>query len=91
MEAQELWDEFTEKKYQLFKKTHKKDSKWYVIRSNDKHLARLETMKLILNLVPYRGRSRSLNFLVDPKIVIPGDRELEIMKKQKEKHGKLLE
>ena len=90
LQAQELWDEFTEKKYQLLKKTHTKKSPWYVVRSDDKHLARRETMKVILNAVRYRGRNRKLDFTPDPDIVIPGSRELKIMKQQQKKYGKSL-
>jgi polyphosphate kinase len=90
LQAQELWDEFTEKKLRLLKKTHTKKSPWWVIRSDDKHLARRETMKLILNSVRYKGRNPKLDFELDPDIVIPGDRELKIMKKQRKKYGKSL-
>lgn len=90
LQAQELWDEFTERKFMLLKKTHTKKSPWWVIRSDDKHLARRETMKLILSLVRYKGRNRKLVFKVAPDIVIPGDRELIIMKKQLKKYGKSL-
>ena len=87
LQAQDLWDEFTEKKNILLQKTHTKQSKWWIIRSDDKHLARRETMKLILSSVKYRGRSRSLNFDIDPDTVISGSRELGIMKKQKKQFG----
>jgi polyphosphate kinase 2 len=87
LQAQELWDEFTEKKKILLQKTHTKNSKWWIIRSDDKHLARRETMKLILNSVKYRGRARRLNFKVDPSTVIQGNKELKIMKKQKKQFG----
>ena len=90
LQAQDLWDEFTDKKFKLLKRTHTKKSPWYVIRSDDKHLARRETMKVILNRVRYRGRNRKLNFTMDPDIVIPGDRELKIMKTQRKKYGKSL-
>jgi len=90
LQAQELWDEFTGKKFNLLKRTHTKKSPWWVIRSDDKHLARRETMKLILSLVRYKGRNRKLDFKLDPDIVIPGDRELKIMKKQRKKYGKSL-
>jgi polyphosphate kinase 2 len=90
LQAQELWDEFTEKKFMLLKKTHTKNSPWYVIRSDDKHLARRETMKVILKSVRYRGRNRKLDFTLDPDIVIQGDRELVIMKKQRKRYGKSL-
>ena len=87
LQAQDLWDEFTEKKKVLLQKTHTRKSKWWVIRSDDKHLARRETMKLILSSVKYLGRSRTLSFKPDPNIVIPGDRELKIMKMQQKKFG----
>ncbi len=50
-------------------------------------MARRETMKLILSAVKYRGRSRSLNFDIDPDTVIPGNRELKIMKKEQKQFG----
>ncbi|MCX5871228.1 MAG: polyphosphate kinase 2 [Deltaproteobacteria bacterium] len=87
LQAQELWNEFTEKKKILLQKTHTKNSKWWIIRSDNKHLARLETMKLILNSVKYRGRSRTLDFTANPEIVIPGDKELRIMLKQEKEFG----
>ena len=90
LQAQDLWDEFTEKKYILLQKTHSKKTPWYIIRSDDKHLARRETMKVILNAVKYRGRSRKLNFVLNPDIAIPGDKELKLMEKQLKKYGKSL-
>ncbi|MBT4160531.1 MAG: polyphosphate kinase 2 [Gammaproteobacteria bacterium] len=87
MQAQEMWDEFTKAKYRLLKKTHTKKNPWYIIRSDDKHLARLETIKLILNLIKYRGRSRTLNFELNPDVVISGDREIQIMDKQMARKG----
>ena len=90
LQAQELWDEFTEKKFRLLQKTDTSESPWYVVRSNDKHLARRETMKLILRLIPYRGRSRSLDFRTDDRIVIAGRDELKKMKNERRCHGKFL-
>jgi len=89
LQAQNLWDEFTEKKFILLKKTHTKQSPWWIIRSDNKHLARRETMKLILNSVSYR-KNKELDLEQDPTVVIPGDKELRIMKKQLKKYGKSL-
>jgi hypothetical protein len=47
-------------------------------------------MKVILNAVRYRGRNRKLDFKPDPDIVVPGDREVKIMKQQRKKYGKSL-
>jgi len=90
LQAQEHWDEFTEMKYQLLKKTHTKVSKWYIVKSDDKHRARLNTIKLILNSTKYNGRSRTLDFEPEPDIIIPGDRELKNMDKQRKKFGKFI-
>ncbi|MBT6502337.1 MAG: polyphosphate kinase 2, partial [Deltaproteobacteria bacterium] len=90
LQAQEVWDDFTEKKYILLQKTHTKKAPWYIIRSDDKHLARRETMKVILNSVRYKGRSRNLNFATDSDIVVPGNKELKVMAKQVKKYGKSL-
>jgi polyphosphate kinase 2 len=87
MQAQELWDEFTVAKYKLLKRTHTERNPWWVIRSDDKQKARIETMKLILSLVKYRGRRRKLDFEADPKIVIPGDEECRRMERSKRRHG----
>jgi polyphosphate kinase 2 (PPK2 family) len=88
LQAQSLWDEFTKKKFKMLKKTSTADSPWWVIRSDDKHLARLETMKIILKSVRYRGRSRKIDFSIDSNVVISGKKEIQKMKKQKMKHGK---
>ena len=90
LQAQEVWDDFTEKKYILLQKTHTKKAPWYIIRSDDKHLARRETMKVILNSVRYKGRSRNLNFATDSDIVVPGNKEFKLMAKQVKKYGKSL-
>lgn len=90
LQAQDLWDEFTEKKFQLLKRTHTPITPWHVIRSDDKHLARLETIKLILNQVRYRGRNRKLDFSPNPAVVIPGDQELKNMQREHKKYGKFL-
>ena len=36
LQAQDLWDEFTQMKYRLLKKTHTPETPWFVIRSDDK-------------------------------------------------------
>lgn len=89
LQAQDLWDEFTGKKFMLLKKTHTHQSPWYIIRSDDKHLARLNTIKLILNAVRYRGRNRKLDYTPDPEVVIPGDSELSIMQSEKKDYGRI--
>lgn len=79
MQAQELWGEFTEKKFQMLKKTDTLVTPWYIIRSDDKYKARLEAMKVVLSISKYRGRKRDLDFELDPNIVIRGTDEYHLM------------
>lgn len=81
LQAQDLWEEFTEKKIELLKRTHTNKTPWWIIRSDKKHLARLETMKLILRTIRYRGRSRSLNLTRNTSVCVRGDEELKRLKK----------
>ena len=88
VQAQERWDDFTNVKYQMLKKTHTTHAPWKIIRSIDKHQARLNAMKVILNSVPYQDRSAELDFVPDPEIVVSGSRELENMEAQRLQSGK---
>ncbi|MBM9514391.1 polyphosphate kinase 2 [Desulfogranum marinum] len=90
LQAQDLWDEFTEKKMVMLQKTHTRECPWWIVKSDDKHRARLETMKLILSAVKYRGRRRSLDYKPDAEVVVPGNIELLRMKNQIKEYGKPL-
>ena len=88
LQAQDRWDDFTNMKYQMLKHTHTTVAPWTVIRSIDKHKARLNAIKAILNVIPYEGRAADLDFVPDPQVVISGSRELEIMEAQRLRVGK---
>ena len=90
LQSVNLWDEFTEKKFKMLKKTHTSASPWMILRSDNKYLARREAMKYILNAVRYRGRNKTLDFSLHPNIAIAGEKELEIMKKQRKKYGNFI-
>ncbi|MHC3994390.1 polyphosphate kinase 2 [Thiomicrolovo sp. ZZH C-3] len=84
MQAQSMWEQFTQMKYQMLTVTDHAAAPWHVIRSSDKHRARLETMKLLLRQVDYEGRDERLVFAPDPKVCFSGRQELALM----EAHGK---
>jgi len=88
VQAQERWDDFTNVKYQMLKNTHTTHAPWKIIRSIDKHQARLNAMKVILNSVPYDRGDLSLDYVPDPDVVISGSRELEMMEAQRLRSGK---
>jgi polyphosphate kinase 2 len=89
LQAQNLWGKFTKKKLELLEKTHTKLNPWYVIRSDQKALARIETIKLILRSTAYKGRSRTLDFKPNEDVVIPGDKEARQMRRAYRLHGKV--
>ena len=79
VQMQERWLEFTEKKYRMLKETNTEKSPWTIIRSDDKFIARINALKTILNKVDYENKDTSVNFEVDPNIVISAEKELQIM------------
>jgi polyphosphate kinase 2 len=90
MQAQERWDDFTNTKYDMIKQTHSHNAPWTVIRSNNKHDARLESLKVILNSINYANRDEALDYTLDSDVVISGAREVEIMDAQRATNGKFI-
>ncbi len=88
VQAQDRWDEFTDMKYRMLKRTSTVVAPWTIIRSQNKQLARLNAMKVILNSVPYADRNPDLDWAVDPDVVVSGARELELMEAQRLSLGK---
>jgi polyphosphate kinase 2 len=88
VQAQDRWDDFTKQKYEMLKKSHTNIAPWTIIRSDNKHLARLNAMKVILNSVPYERGNKELDFVPDHNVVISGAREKELMDAQRIKLGK---
>jgi len=90
VQAQERWDDFTNVKYEMLKRTHTSYAPWILIRSADKHLCRLNALKVILNSVDYEGYDEKLDFEPNEKIVVSGSREIDRMNKQRKKKGKFI-
>ena len=88
VQAQDLWDDFTERKYQMLRRTSTVDAPWTVIRSENKHLARLNAMRVILDAVDYDGRSPDVDFVPDRDIVFSGAQELQMMDAERIRKGR---
>jgi polyphosphate kinase 2 len=88
LQAQDRWDDFTNHKYEMLARTDIRAAPWVIVRSNDKQRARLNTMKVILNAIDYKGRDPNLDFTPDPQIVVPGAQEMALMRDQRRKSGK---
>jgi polyphosphate kinase 2 len=79
MEAQNLWDQYSVKKFQMISETNRTVAPWTIIRSDHKKLARTNTMKCILRDMDYMGKLESKYFTTDPNIIISGIDELKLM------------
>ena len=90
VQMQERWDEFTEMKYQMLKRTHTHTSPWSIIRSNDKPTAHINAIKSILNKVDYEDRNMSLDYTVDKDIYYSGALEIELMENHLRERGKFI-
>jgi polyphosphate kinase 2 len=88
LQAQDRWDDFSNQKYEMLKRTHSNHAPWTVIRSNSKHDARLNAIRTILNSVPYERGNNEIDYVPDPEIVISGSREVEQMEAVRIRRGK---
>lgn len=74
--AQGRWDDYTRYKDEMFARTHTAFSPWIIVRANNKRKARLESMRYVLNLLPYAGKTKTEAFLnPDPNIITRYHRE----------------
>ena len=88
IQAQDRWDDFTNAKYDMLKRSHTSSAPWTIVRSNNKHAARLNVFKVILNSVPYKRVNENLDFTPDSDIVVSGSREIEMMEADRLSKGK---
>jgi polyphosphate kinase len=88
LQAQDRWDDFTQHKYDMLRRTGTRAAPWVIVRSNDKQRARLNAMKVILNAVDYKDRDPTLDFSPDPAIVVSGAEETALMEAERRRSGR---
>jgi polyphosphate kinase 2 len=79
IEAQEKWDDYTVRKFQMLNETNRTISPWTVIRSDNKKKARLNCIKYILSKVDYENKIPQEEFEIDPEVVVTGIEEIKYM------------
>ncbi|MBI2966429.1 MAG: polyphosphate kinase 2 [Bacteroidetes bacterium] len=68
--AQKLWDEFSYYKEQMLTRTHTNYAPWIIVRGNEKLKARLESIRYVLNVIPYKGKDKAgISLNPDPNII----------------------
>jgi polyphosphate kinase 2 len=78
-EAQERWDDYTVRKFQMLNETNRTISQWTIIRSDNKKKARLNCIKHILSKVEYNGKISAEELKTDPEILVSGIDEIRFM------------
>ncbi|NCT10639.1 MAG: polyphosphate kinase 2 [Flavobacteriia bacterium] len=70
-QGQILWDKYTHYKAEMFSKTHTTYSPWMIIKTNDKKVARLESMRHVLSHFYYEGKTEAGTILTpDPNVAM---------------------
>ncbi|MFT5357726.1 MAG: polyphosphate kinase 2 [Polyangiales bacterium] len=68
--GQELWEDYTKYKEQMFSLTHTSFSPWIIVRGNNKKKARLESVRYVLSRFDYPGKEHAqTTVLPDPNII----------------------
>ncbi len=78
-QAQDLWDQYTVKKFQMLSETNRTIAPWTIVRSDIKKLARLNCIKYVLTHIEYRDKVPTERLQVDPEIIVSGIDELKMM------------
>jgi polyphosphate kinase 2 len=78
-QAQNLWDQYTVKKFQMLSESNRTIAPWTIVRSDVKKLARLNCIRFVLSRVDYKDKAPPETLEVDPAIIISGIDELRMM------------
>ncbi len=78
LKGQDLWDKYTFSKEQMFSKTHTTFSPWTIVKTNQKKVARIESMRHVLSLFDYAGKTRAkTTTFPDPNVIQRYHRHVE--------------
>jgi polyphosphate kinase 2 (PPK2 family) len=80
--SQKLWDKYSLAEYKNFSETHKKETPWVVIDSDNKKQARINAIKYLLNQFDYPEKIDEYKLKVDKKIVISWEDKVKMLKKE---------
>jgi polyphosphate kinase 2 len=79
--AQDLWDDYTVRKFQMLNETNRTLAPWTIIRSDNKKSARLNCIKHMLSKIDYEGKISKKELHTDPNILISGIEEIRFLEK----------
>ena len=79
--AQERWDTYSVKKFQMLNESNRTLTPWTIIRSDNKKKARINCMKHLLSNIDYEDKIDLEQLIPDPEIVISGIEEIKHMER----------
>ncbi|MCI5211792.1 MAG: polyphosphate kinase 2, partial [Candidatus Electrothrix sp. ATG2] len=79
--AQQLWDKYSVKKFQMLNESNRTLTPWTIIRSDNKKSARINCMKHILSNIDYEEKMDMGKLTPDSEIVISGIEEIKHMER----------
>ncbi len=87
--AQEYWNQYTIKKFQMLNESNRTIAPWTIVRSDNKKLARINCIKHLLSKVDYDDKVPADELRIDPDIIVSGIDEIHFMEKNLFKPDKL--
>jgi polyphosphate kinase len=90
MQAQDRRGEFTDRQYEMLRRTSTSSAPWVIVRPGDKQRARLNATKVMLNAVDYKGRNDDLDFEPDDDVVLSGTQEILLMEAERACSGSFI-
>ena len=87
--AQEYWDHYSLRKFQMLQETNRTLAPWTIVRSDNKKLARLNCIKHVLSNMDYEDKLPEDELVVDSNIVVSGIDELRHMEEHLMQPAKL--
>ncbi len=77
--AQEYWNQYSVRKFQMLSETNRTMAPWTIVRSDNKKFARLNCMKYLLTHMDYEGKLPAEELKYNPEIIVSGIDELRHM------------
>jgi polyphosphate kinase 2 len=77
--AQELWDQYTVKKFQMLSESNRTIAPWTIVRSDVKKKARLNCIKYVLSRIDYEDKIVPERLEIDPEVIVSGIDEIKMM------------
>jgi polyphosphate kinase 2 len=80
LEAQKYWGQYSLRKFQMLSETNRTIAPWWVVDSDDKKAARLNCIRIVLNAVDYKGKTKNKSLLrVKLEVVQSGIEHLKVL------------